>query len=135
LKKLFNTRYTDTGLSIGLFLARIVFGGLMIPHGYSKLMDFSTKSTRFSDPFHIGHAPSLILVIFAEFFCAVLVVAGLMTRVACIPLIVAMAVALTWSHNGDFFAEGQEATLFLGGFILLLFAGPGRFSMDRAIGR
>lgn len=114
---------------------RLAFGGLMIPHGYQKLMTFASKSATFSDPFHIGSAFSMGLVIFAEFFCAIFIIMGLMTRLACIPLIITMSVVVFWAHNSDIFGKGEHAALFLGGFLALLFMGPGKFSMDRLIGK
>jgi putative oxidoreductase len=46
-----------------------------------------------------------------------------------------MSVALFMSHHGDIFGDGQEAALYLGGFIAILFTGPGRFSIDKLIGK
>jgi len=60
---------------------------------------------------------------------------GLMTRLATIPLIIAMSVALFYSHNGEMFGEGEKAALFLAGYIALLFAGPGKLSADKLIGK
>ena len=107
----------------------------MIPHGYKKLMNFAAKSSTFSDPLHIGSTLSMALTIFAEFFCAAFIVVGLMTRFATIPLIIAMGVAVFIAHDGKVFGDGETATLFLFGFVALLFAGPGKISMDRLIGK
>lgn len=107
----------------------------MIPHGYQKLMNFAAKSSTFTDPFHIGHPVSMALVIFAEFFCAIFVVMGLFTRLACIPLIIAMTAVVFYAHHADFFGKGEHGALFLGGFIALLFTGPGKISLDRLIGK
>jgi putative oxidoreductase len=60
---------------------------------------------------------------------------GLFTRLACIPLIIAMAVALFYAHKGDFFGAGEKATLYLFGYLALLFTGPGKISMDKLIGK
>ncbi len=135
MKKLFSIKYTDNGISFATLLLRLALGGLMIPHGYSKLISFASKSSSFADPFHIGHATSMSLVIFAEFFCAVFIVLGLFTRLACIPLIIGMSVALFYIHNGDFFGKGELATLFLFGYLALLFTGPGKVSLDKFIGK
>ena len=107
----------------------------MIPHGYQKLMNFAAKSSGFSDPFHIGGPASMSLTIFAELFCAVFVVLGLITRFACIPLIVAMSVALFYAHHGQIFGDGEHAALYLVGYVALLFTGPGKMSVDRLIGK
>lgn len=135
MKKIFSTKYSDRSISLALFLLRIAVGGLMIPHGYKKLINFATKSSTFSDPFHIGSPLSMSLVIFAEFFCAALIVLGLLTRLASIPLIITMAVALFISHNGQVFGEGEKAALFLAGYLIILLAGPGKISADRLIGK
>jgi putative oxidoreductase len=135
MKKLFSTRYSDTAINLGLLLFRLSLGGLMIPHGYKKLMNFAAKSSTFTDPFGIGSPFSMSMAIFAEFFCAILIVLGLLTRVACIPLIIAMGVAVFVSHDGEIFGEGEHAALYLAGFIALLFTGPGKLSLDRLVGK
>jgi putative oxidoreductase len=135
MKKLFSSKYSDNSISFSLLMLRLTLGGLMIPHGVQKLTRFAAKSSTFSDPFHIGSPTSMALTVFAELFCAVFIVVGLMTRVATIPLIVAMSVAVFSAHHGDIFGEGEHAALYLGGFIALLFAGPGKISMDKLIGK
>jgi putative oxidoreductase len=144
MKKLLSTRYSETGFSIAVFLLRIVSGGLMIPHGYDKLKNFSTYASGFTDPFHLGGSLSLSLSIFAEFFCAILLVFGLLTRLATLPLIVNMAVAIIVVHKGDllFYIENghiygtaEQATLYMGIFMALLFTGAGKFSLDKMIGK
>jgi putative oxidoreductase len=135
MKKLFSTKYSDNLISFALLVLRITVGGLIIPHGYQKLMTFAAKSGSFPDPYHIGHSTSMALMIFAEFFCGVFIVMGLFSRLACIPLIIGMATAVIYAHNGRIFSDGEHATLFLGCFITLLFAGPGKYSLDKLIGK
>lgn len=135
MKKLFSTRYTDTSISIAIFLLRIALGAMMLPHGYKKLMNFAAKSGQFPDPFHIGGPASMALTIFAEFFCATFIILGLLTRLSSVPLIIAMAVALFYSHHGQIFGEGEHAALYLAGFIAILLTGPGKYSMDKLIGK
>jgi putative oxidoreductase len=106
----------------------------MIPHGYDKLQHFGRYSATFTNPFHLGSPVSLGLCIFAELFCAGLVVLGLFTRFATIPLIINMIVA-SYVIHGDFFGMGQAAALFLAGYISLLFIGPGKASLDGLMGK
>ena len=135
MKKLFSWKYSDNSISFALLVSRLTLGGLMIPHGYDKLMHFATYSAKFVDPFHIGMTASLALCIFAEFFCAVFLVLGLMTRLACIPLIINMCVVVFYVQHGKVFGDAEHATLYLAGYIALLFSGPGKFSMDKLIGK
>jgi len=135
MKKLFNTKYSPNAISFSLLVLRLAIGGLMIPHGYQKLINFASQSRKFTDPFGIGGPASMSLTIFAELFCAALVLLGLMTRAACVPLIIAMSVAVFYAHHGQVFGDGEHATLYLAGYIALLFAGPGKFSVDKLIGK
>ena len=136
MRRLFSTKTSDNAFSFATLLLRVGAGSpMMINHGLDKLMHFAQKAPRFADPFHIGSTTSLSLVVFAEFFCAAFLVLGLFTRLACIPLIIAMGIALFVAHKGDFFGDGEMAGLYLVVFTALLFTGPGKISLDRFIGK
>jgi putative oxidoreductase len=134
MKKLFSTKVSENALAFALLVLRVGAGSVMlVKHGFDKLTHFSSLAPRFADPFHIGSTTSLALVIFAEFFCAAFIVIGLFTRLASIPLVIAMSVALFSAHKGDFFGKGEAAGLFMIIFVVLLFTGPGKVSLDRLI--
>ena len=90
---------------------------------------------QFSDPIGIGAGLSFHLVLFAEFVCAILLMLGLATRLALIPLIIAMLVAAFVAHADDPFGKKEMALLYLVVFITLLITGPGKYSIDNALGR
>jgi putative oxidoreductase len=116
--------------SFGLLLLRVWFGGAMLfLHGWNKLIHFSDKAQDFADPLHIGSPASLSLVVFAEVACAVLLMLGLVTRLAAAILVINMGVALALVHSMSL-ADGELAFAYLGGCGALLIAGPGRFSAD-----
>lgn len=134
MKKYLSTRYSDGSWSFGLLILRLASGGLMLIHGYDKLSHYATykgMNTLFGTPIDI------ILVIFAEFFCAALLVMGLFTRFAAIPLIITMGVAFFKAHEGKVTGQnsGEMALLYLCCFATLLFTGPGKFSADAAISK
>lgn len=136
MKGLFSTRCSDSAFSFAMLVLRVGAGSLMmVNHGFDKLMHFSAKAAHFADPFGIGSTTSLAMMVFAEFFCAVFIILGLFTRLACIPLIIGMGVALFYAHSGDFFGKGEAAGLFLVCFVTLLFTGPGKASLDNFIGK
>jgi putative oxidoreductase len=114
-----------------LLITRLVFGGLMLTHGWPKLMKIINSDWGFADPLGIGAAPSLILTVFAEFFCALAIVLGWKTRLVAIPLIFTMLVAALIIHGSDPLADKEMAILYLGGFAVLAFMGGGRLSIDR----
>ncbi|RYD69246.1 MAG: DoxX family protein, partial [Sphingobacteriales bacterium] len=110
-------------------------GGLMMKHGYQKMINFAQYKGQFMNFLGLGQSVSLGLTIFAEFFCALFILIGLFTRLACIPVIVAMCVALFKAHNSDFMGEGEMATLYLAGYLSILFVGPGKISVDGMMGK
>jgi putative oxidoreductase len=130
MKKLLSIHYSAFAFNASMLLLRIAFGILMMSHGYDKLVHFNERKSDFYNLFGIGSTSSLVLSIFAEFFCALFLIIGLFTRVVAVPLVINMSVALFSVHNMDFFNIGEKATLFLAGFLTILFCGPGRVSVD-----
>jgi putative oxidoreductase len=112
---------------IGLLFLR-VSGGLFLVwvHGLPKLLDFTAQLQLIEDPFHLGAHLTLILAIFAEVLCPLLIVAGLLARLACVPILFVLLVALLVVHPQWSVAEGQFGWLLLILFTTVLIAGPGR---------
>lgn len=102
----------------------------MLTHGWPKLQRLLEGSVSFADPFGLGPGISLMLAVFAEFVCALLVIAGWKFRFALIPLIFTMGVAAFIAHAGDPFSAREKALLFMGVYSYLFFTGGGRFSVD-----
>lgn len=139
MKKLFSTKTSDTSFTIATLVLRVGLGLVMLlDHGLPKLQNFSELQHKFGDPLGLGPTVSLSLILFAEFFCSVFLILGLFTRLACIPLIIGMAVAFVKVHKLVYESgpgSGQLALVFLIGFTALLFTGPGKFSVDRLLGK
>ncbi len=117
---------------LGSLILRLGAGGAMlIGHGWPKLADFSDRMGSFADPLGMGPTVSFILIVFAEVVCALLVMLGLWTRLAVIPLIIGMSV-IVFIHLGDeAFGKKELALIYLVAFITLFFTGSGRYSVDR----
>ena len=133
LQRFFSTKGVSGSLaSLGLLVLRIVVSAMMLTHGLNKLSNFSTVSPNF-DPIGIGGPLSLSLVIFAEVFCSIALILGLFTRLATIPLIVAMCVAALVFHAGHPFVAKELSLLYLTFYVVILLIGPGRYSIDRLL--
>lgn len=130
MRKLMSTNYSAGAFNVAMLLMRLTFGVLMMTNGYDKLIGFSGMKNDFMNFMGLGSTTSLILVIFAEFFCALFLVLGLFTRLSSIPLVVCMGVALYKAHNMDVLGDGSSATLYLGAYLTILLLGPGKFSVD-----
>jgi len=136
MKALFTTSVNAIALNVAILILRLVGGGFMLTHGVGKLEKLMAGGEiKFADPFGIGPGPSLALAVFAEVVCSVLLILGLGTRLASIPLIITMGVAAFIAHGDDPFAQKEKALLFLAIYLVLLLVGSGKFSADRALGR
>ena len=137
--KIASTRYSDAAFNFATLILRIGAGSLMIiNHGLMKMNHFGQMSSGFINPFHIGSSATLSLVIFAEVFCSALIILGLFTRLACIPLIFEMSFTFINVHHMNYAAGqggGELDLLFLTCFLTLLLTGPGKVSMDKLIGK
>ncbi|MEK9657328.1 MAG: DoxX family protein [bacterium] len=116
-------------MNFGMTVLRVSMGLTMLfGHGVPKLFSYSFIATKFPDPFFIGAPLSLGLVIFAEFFCSILLIFGTALRLALIPLIVTMATAVFLIHGADPFAKKELALLYLCGYCSLFVGGGGCFA-------
>lgn len=113
-----------------MLILRLASAGLMLPHGWRKLMKIIEGDFGFPDPIGIGESPSLILATFAEFLCPVMIVIGFRTRLAAIPPAFTMAVAAIIHHSGDPWGDKELPFLYLFTFICISLLGPGKYSID-----
>ncbi len=121
-------------VSIGLLVGRVAAAGLLIyGHGWAKLVHFSETATTFPDPLGLGAPTSLALAVFAEAICAVAVLVGLGTRLACVPIVFEMLVAALQVHRIDPWQQREVALVYAVPFLMLIFTGPGRFSLDTIV--
>lgn len=135
MKELLKNIFATGGSGIALLLLRLAAGGMMLTHGWAKLSNYTELSETFMDPVGWGPGPSLMLIIFAEFFCSIAIILGLLTRLAAIPLVIGMFVAAFVAHQPFSISGSELPLLYLVVFMALLIAGPGRYSVDAIIYR
>ena len=112
MKKLFST---DTKLfpnDLALLIGRIAIGFLMLTHGIPKMQMLSSAApSNFPAVLGMSAELSLILAVSAEVICSILIIVGLGTRLAALPLIITMLVAIFSYHAEDLFAKKELAIL------------------------
>ncbi|NIJ45264.1 putative oxidoreductase [Wenyingzhuangia heitensis] len=125
------------GSNFAVLILRVTFGATMLlGHGLGKWSNlFSGKEIKFFDFFGIGATASLGLAVFAEVICSVLLILGLLTRLALIPLLVTMSVALFMVHSTDAFGVQEKSILYLAVYVVLFINGAGKYSMDALLKR
>ncbi|MCA9394238.1 MAG: DoxX family protein [Candidatus Omnitrophica bacterium] len=119
----------------GIFLLRVTVGALMVfGHGWPKFQKvLAGDPVKFPDPLGLGGDLSFYLVVGAEFFCSILLILGLFTRLSLIPLAFTMCVAAFIQHSGDPFPKVELPLLYLGAYLTLLCTGAGSFRLQDKI--
>jgi putative oxidoreductase len=132
---LLHLNFIPQNTNFALLLLRLWIGlSMLLLHGWTKFTGFSDLSSKFPDPFGIGAQNSLILAVFAEVVCSILLVLGLFTRLAALFGAVTMAVAFFIVHKASLTmgpGSGELAFIYLAGYLTLFFAGAGKYSLDR----
>ncbi|SEK71702.1 putative oxidoreductase [Parapedobacter koreensis] len=130
MKRLTTSGYRALSHDLAALILRLGVGVLMIPtYGYGKWVNFAAKKNDFYDFLGLGGTISMGLAIFAELFCSILLILGLFTRLATIPLIITMLVVIS-VHDWQLFGKHELAPAFLTMHLAILLLGPGRYSLD-----
>lgn len=122
-----------------VLLARISMGSIFILSGWGKLHNLEKVTEFFTElgiPFPGFNAG---LVGLTEFGCGLLILLGLFTRLASIPLIVTMTVAIITAKRSDVssFTDvlGFEEFVYIVIFVWFIVSGAGKISLDNLLCR
>lgn len=121
-----NARYADAAL---LFLRVSASLLVLIVHGLPKALHIREQIGAIEDPLHMGSAFTLAFAIFAEVVCPVLMIAGIFTRLAAVPILIVTVVALTLVHPDWSVGQGQFAWMLLILFGTVAIGGAGRYRL------
>jgi putative oxidoreductase len=120
----------------GYAIMRLASGGIMATYGWAKL--FGNGMARDAELFHkLGLEPASFFGYFTgslEFFGGSMVAVGLLTRPAAAMLLgelLVIVIMVIVPRGTDY----QLTVVWIGTFVLILFRGGGRISVDRLIGR
>lgn len=134
MNKVFHVLPASKKTDAAILLVRIAIAAMMLTHGLPKMQSlFSGQPIMFVDFLGLGPAVSLTLAVFAEVICSLLILLGLGTRLATLPLIITMLVALVQVHAADVFAKKEMALHYLLVYILLFVLGSGRYAADNLL--
>lgn len=121
---------------IVVLAVRVFIGFAMLSHGFPKLqMLLAGGKIEFFDFMGMGPQISLILTVFAEFVCSILLILGLFTRVSLGFLIFTMVIAAFVVHGADPFEKREMSLVYLSVYLLLMVVGAGKVSVDHMIER
>ncbi|BFO67679.1 DoxX family protein [Chryseobacterium sp. KCF3-3] len=131
-----NSNFSSIPKDIILLAVRVFVGFAMLSHGFPKLqMLLAGGKIEFFDFMGLGPQVSLILTVFAEFVCSILLILGLFTRVVLGFLIFTMIIAGFVVHGADPFEKREMSLIYLSVYLLLMVIGAGKVSVDHMIER
>ena len=117
-------------VNITLLVLRVGIGLLMLGHGIPKIHMLISGDIQFPSVMGMSPTISLALAVFSEVVCSILLLIGLLTRYAAIPLILTMLAAVFIIHRGDPFAKQELGIHYLIVYIALFMLGGGKYSFD-----
>ncbi|MGI0108275.1 DoxX family protein [Salinimicrobium sp. WS361] len=136
MNRFLNSRFSAGQVDMVLLLLRIGIGAMMLVHGWPKFQTLlAGGEIQFPGVMGMSPALSLGLAVFAEFLCSILLIFGLATRLASIPLIITMVVAVFIIHANDPFANQELGLHYLLTYLALLILGGGKYSLDAVLTR
>jgi putative oxidoreductase len=134
MKKLLSAMVPLKNMDAALLIARLGIALMMLVHGLPKMMHlFSGEPIQFASVMGMGAELSLVMAVFAEVVCSFLLLFGLATRFAVIPLIITMLVAVFYIHSADPFAKQELGLHYLLVYVMLLLTGSGKYSLDNLL--
>jgi putative oxidoreductase len=119
---------------------RIVIGGMMLAHGWQKLVGGPAGFAGFLE--QLGLPVPILLawsVTLLELVGGLLLIVGLLTRVVAVLMILELigAILLVTGANGLIGSEGvgyERDLAYIAGLVTIALLGPGRPSVDHAVG-
>ena len=134
IQKIFNPGTYSNNINLVLLVLRLVVGIFMLTHGFGKLDRlFGSDPIQFADPIGLGATASLAFTVFSEFFCSILIILGLGTRVVTIPLLSTMVVIIFIVHGNDGFGKQELPGLYAAIYSAIAIFGAGKYSLDYLI--
>src|SRR3954463_9651628 len=122
---------------LGPALARLTLGVVFVGTGWGKLQGLDKVTGFFTELGIPAPGFNAVLASTAEFACGALLLVGLLSRLAAIPLIVTMAVAILTAKRDSLHGFGDllgfEEWTYIVLALWIAVAGPGPLSLDRFV--
>jgi putative oxidoreductase len=142
IKRMFLYSAGLTFTNMARLFMRLFTGVMFMQFGIRQISHFSDLAPTFHSVMGLGGETSLLLMILIEIICSTLIILGLFTRFALIPTIISMVIAefvliqdLMMQQTVSFYAWQAIflPIMFLGIFLFMMLAGPGKISLDYII--
>lgn len=149
MKKFFGLTFVPLNADLGLLLFRVVLGWLVLRyHGWGKLTGWKDEPSHLPNlfafegvrkefhtfPNYIGISSELsyVIVTWFETFGCMMIILGLFARFNALGMFITLMVAWYFHHHMALSGSnsGEVAFAYAFGFLLLVLAGPGKYSVQ-----
>ena len=136
LLKLFNTEINPKIQDLTLLAFRVLLSGeLIYAHGLKKLGVGVSEAEVVPNPLNLPEAFNSLFADAANLFFPVFVILGLATRIAILPILSVTLTGYFVLHFHDAPLIKDTPFMYSLSFLVLLFLGPGKYSLDYFIQR
>jgi len=127
---------SSTLFHLALLLFRVALSSEMIlVHGLKKLGLNGSEPEIVPNPFHFPSALNQLLVNCSDLLFPSFVLLGFLTRLSVLPILAVTLTGYFIIHSHDPLPERDTPFMYSLSFLLILFLGPGKYSIDNAINR
>lgn len=142
IKRMFLYSAGLTFTNMARLFMRLFTGVMFMQFGIRQIANFNEVAATFPALMGMSSETTLLVMIMIEIICSMLIILGLFTRFALIPPIVSMAIAehviMQYSASEELFKlytiqAGYLPIMFIGIFLFMMLAGPGKISLDYII--
>lgn len=122
-----------------LLLVRASLAAVFIPSGWGKLHDLAKVTGYFTELAIPAPHFNAVLVAISEFGCGTLLLLGVLARLAAIPLVISMTVAILTAKRSDISGVsdlfGMDEFVYVVLAVVVIVLGAGAISIDGLVGR
>src|SRR5215831_2806228 len=122
-----------------LLIVRLCLAAVFIPSGWGKLHDLAKVTSFFTELGIPWPHINAVVVAVSELGCGAVLLVGALSRLAAIPLIVSMTIAILTARRGDIHGLADlfalDELIYMALAIVVLVLGAGAISADGLIGR
>ena len=129
LRRIFVAEAYRTYGNLSRFFIRVFAGVMFMQFGIRQIANYDFFVKYFPDLLGMGSAATLDTMIAIEVVCSAFLIFGFLTRLSVVLPTLSMAVA-EWYILDNGLMAGYVPLLFVGMFVFIMLAGPGKVSVD-----
>lgn len=142
IKRMFLYSAGLTFTNMARLFIRLFTGVMFMQFGIRQIAHFNELAPTFYSLLGMSGETTLLVMILIEIICSLLIILGLFTRFAIIPPFISMVIAehviMQYYNTVDLtklfsLQAGYLPIMFMGIFIFMMLAGPGKISLDYII--